>query len=106
MNFYTYKAKLTKIIDADTVDTEIDLGFEVFKKVRCRLAGIDAPELRTEAGKIAKQFLIDTIPLNSDVIIESKKYDKYGRSLAIIYFNNININQLLIDKGHATVYVE
>lgn len=114
MNFYTYKAKLIKIVDCDTIDINLDLGFEIYKKARCRLAGINAPELRTAEGKAAKQFLVDTIPLGSDIIIESKKYDKYGRSLAVVYYNNdsenksflININNLIVEKGFAIRYME
>lgn len=104
MDFFTYKGKVAKIVDADTVDVIIDLGFEVYKKVRCRLIGINAPELNTDAGKVAKDFLISVLPINDPVIVVSKDYDKYGRSVAEIYHNEVNINKMLIDKGHAVVY--
>ena len=108
MNFYTlftYKAKLLKIIDADTLDVELDLGFEVYKRARCRLANINAPELKTLEGKAAKQFIVDTIPLGSEILVESKDYDKYGRSLAIVHYNGVNINELLITNNHAIAYM-
>ena len=105
MDFYIYKAKLIKIVDADTIDANISLGFDVYKIVRCRLAGIDAPEMKTATGKASKQYLVNTIPLNSDIVIESKAYDKYGRSLAVIHYNDVNINDLLIEEGYAVPYM-
>ncbi|NTW91114.1 MAG: nuclease [Erysipelotrichaceae bacterium] len=105
VTYFTYKAVLNKIVDADTLDATLDLGFSVFKKVRCRLAGINAPELSTPEGKIAKQFLIETLPLNSEITVESKGYDKYGRSIAVIYFNGESINKKLLDTGHAVPYI-
>lgn len=103
---YTYNAKLIKIVDGDTLDVIVDLGFDVFKKIRCRLANINAPEMNTDAGKASKQYLVNLIPVNSDIVIKSKKYDKYGRSVATIYFNDININDLMLHEGYAIPYVE
>ncbi len=105
VSLYTYNAKVVKIIDGDTVDVLIDLGFEVYKKVRCRLARINSPELTTSEGKIAKSFLIDTLPINEPVVIVSKDYDKYGRSVAEIYYKETSMNQLMLDMGHAVPYI-
>lgn len=105
VSLYTYNAKVVKIVDADTVDVLVDLGFEVYKKLRCRLAGINAPELNTDSGKIAKAFLIDALPINDPVVIISKDYDKYGRSVAVIYHYEVNINQMLLETGHAVPYI-
>lgn len=104
MELYTYKGKVTKIVDADTVDITVDLGFEVFKKVRCRLARINAPELSTPEGKVAKAFLAGVLPINDSVTIASKEYDKYGRSVAEIYHQEVSVNQMLLDTGHAVAY--
>lgn len=104
MVYYTYKGKVVKIVDADTVDVNLDLGFDISKKVRCRLAGIDAPELNTTAGKEAKAFLVAQLPVGADVSIGSKEYDKYGRSVADIYYGGKLVNQMLLDAGHAVVY--
>lgn len=103
-SLYTYNAKVVKIIDADTVDLLIDLGFSVYKKLRCRLAGLNSPELNTAEGKAARDFLVANLPINEDVIVISKEYDKYGRSLGVIYYKELNINKLLLDSGHAVVY--
>lgn len=105
MELYTYKGKVTKIVDGDTVDVTVDLGFEVYKKVRCRLARINAPELNTTEGKVAKAFLGGALPINDPVIIASKEYDKYGRSVAEIYHQEISINQLMLDTNHAVPYI-
>lgn len=103
-HMYIYNAKVVKIVDADTVDVMVDLGFEVYKKVRTRLAGINAPELNTNEGKVAKAFLVGALPVDTPVIIVSKDYDKYGRSVAVIYQENVNINQMLLDSGYAIPY--
>ena len=106
VSLYTYNAKVTKIVDGDTVDVLVDLGFEVYKKVRCRLAGINAPEMSTAEGKVSKEFLVAVLPLNTDVVIISRKYDKYGRSVATIFVDDKNMNQLMLDTNHAVVYTE
>ena len=104
VSLYTYNAKVVKIVDGDTVDVLVDLGFEVYKKVRCRLAGINAPEMSTAEGKVAKEFLVTTLPLNTPVVIISREYDKYGRSVATIFAGEVNINQFMVDTNHAVVY--
>lgn len=107
---YLYNAKVTKIVDGDTIDAMVDLGFTVFVKIRFRLAGLDTaemnssdPNLRAEAKK-AKQFLVDLI-LDKDVTIESTELDKYGRWLAIVHLHNGTcINEELISEGLAIPY--
>jgi micrococcal nuclease len=104
MELFNYSGKVAKVVDGDTVDVVLDLGFEVYKKVRCRLNGIDSPETNTEAGKIAKTFLTTELPVDTPVKVASRLYDKYGRSVADIYKGDVNINQFMIDSGHAVVY--
>ena len=104
ISLYTYNAKVVKVIDGDTVDVMMDLGFEVFKKVRCRLAGINAPEVSTDEGKVARSFLTGALPVDTPVIVYSKDYDKYGRSIAVIFQDNVNISKMMLDSGHAVVY--
>lgn len=101
---YLYNAKVLKVVDGDTVDVQVDLGFDVSKKIRLRFAGINAPETSTDAGKVAKDFLTTTLPVGSDIIIMSKEYDKYGRSVAVVYYNNISLNELMVSSGHAVIY--
>ena len=105
---YTYKSRVEKIIDGDTVRLDIDLGFTVHWKSNCRLYGVNTPELNSKntEEKIkaleAKQFLIDNLP--SEVTIVSRKLDKYGRPLVDIYVDNRLINQEIIDNGFSEKY--
>ena len=95
---YEYNCKLVKVIDGDTVDIDIDLGFDVIlKKQRVRMAGIDTPESRTsdlvekKYGLKAKNFLIEHLAKNNpnnDVVLKTTSYDakgKFGRILGEIY---------------------
>ena len=85
---FEYSCVITKIIDGDTVDVDIDLGFDCWlRKQRIRLYGIDAPESRTRDkqekryGLAAKKFVMDFIPVGSSAIIITKEKGKYGRYL-------------------------
>ena len=91
---YTYAAKLIEVVDGDTVDLLIDLGFGVHVKERCRLYGIDAPEMPTEAGRNAKSRLESLIgAVTGELFVATRKMerkpkertDKYGRYLAVLY---------------------
>ena len=91
---FTYAAKLIEVIDGDTVDLLIDLGFGVHVQERCRLYGIDAPEMPTEAGKAAKAHLESLIgAATGELFVATRKMtrkpkektDKYGRYLAVLY---------------------
>ena len=89
---YTYRGEVKAVIDADTIDVLIDLGVGVHTMQRLRLYGIDAPEMRTEAGKIAKEY-VKSVLLGGDACkyvyvrtLKDKK-DKYGRKLAVLYFD-------------------
>ncbi len=113
---YTYKAKLMRVVDGDTVDAEIDLGFGVFMKQRIRLYGINTPESRTrdleekERGLAAKARLVEI--LGKEFIIETilNKRGKFGRILGTLHTiaeeggESININQKLVEEGHAVEY--
>jgi len=107
-NMYTYKAKVTKIVDGDTIDVDIDLGFYIRVTKRIRFSFINAPERYTDAGKQATSFLNSTIPVGSFVIIKTEidKADKYGRVLAEIFTdeNSISVNKTMIEKGYAEYY--
>ena len=88
---HIYQAKIVEVVDGDTFDLMIDLGFNTFTHQRMRLYGIDAPEMRTKAGKDLRVSMV-TKHLFSHVIVQSveapksKQFrDKYGRFLAIIY---------------------
>ena len=73
---FTYAAKLIEVIDADTVDLLIDLGFGVHVKERCRLYGIDAPEMPTEAGKAAKAYLESLLVATGELFVATRKMNR------------------------------
>lgn len=107
---YNYHARLVKVVDGDTVDLEVDLGFYVYKRVRFRLARIDAPEVRgehKEAGKRAKSAVIEVLELaDDDLWVESEKTGKYGRWIGEISFKaadgfTANLSDYLVDNGYA-----
>jgi micrococcal nuclease len=100
---YEYKAQVTRVIDGDTCECLVWLGFDTFKKIKVRLAEINAPEKNTPEGKLAKSWLQQKIE-NKCITLLSKKYDKYGRSLGVILLDNTNINQLLVEEKLAEKY--
>ena len=90
MNKYIYGAKLLRVVDGDTADVDIDLGFGVWmKKQRVRFYGVDTPESRTSDkeekvyGLLAKEFVQSYLPLESTQVLRTKKdgVGKYGRIL-------------------------
>ena len=107
---YKYKAILNRIIDGDTIDVQIDLGFGIQIKQRVRLHGINTPETRTldldekKRGFAAKDRLKELLP--REFIIETilNKRDKYGRVLGILWVNEENINDKMVTEGHAKEY--
>lgn len=94
MTPYTYPCRVLRIVDGDTVDIELDLGFDVRMKERVRIAGIDAPETvgpnASPEGTVARDFVIKWVEDRVGVgrfVYQSVKYnarDKYGRSLGIL----------------------
>ncbi|MDP8213379.1 MAG: DUF1016 N-terminal domain-containing protein [Candidatus Zapsychrus exili] len=113
---YTYPAKITKIIDADTVDAQIDVGFSIGLNERLRFKGIDAPEITTQAGKVAKKFLVDYLVKCPIVVIRTKTKGNYGRWISDVFAlkgcsdpyeiasKGECINQLLIRNNLAKIY--
>ena len=88
---YTYKAKLQRVVDGDTIDATIDLGFDVFVKKRIRFAGINAPESRTRdleekaMGLEAKDHITGMLEGADKLIVRTEKEGKYGRMLGWFY---------------------
>lgn len=109
MNMYNYKAKVNRVVDGDTVELVIDLGFTVQWKSTCRFFGINTPELTAKdpgarmKALEAKQYVIDKLPVGTVVHINSRELDKYGRPLADIYYtaDMKHLNQELLDAGLA-----
>jgi len=114
---YTYKVLLTNVVDGDTIDVDIDLGFGVWmRNQRIRLYGINAPESRTRdleekaRGLAAKDRLIELLP--EQFILQTSLDDrgKFGRILGTILVDEggvlTNINDLLVEEGHAVEYMK
>lgn len=95
-------AKIVSVVDGDTCDILIDLGFGVSVKQRFRLAGINTPERGQPGFDEAKMFLATYLGIPA--VIHSIKLDKYGRFLADIYVNGISVNQALLAQGLAVPY--
>ena len=114
---YKYKAKCFNVVDGDTIDLDIDLGFDIHIKDRVRLEGIDTPEVRTtdeiqkEAGLLVKKFVEDLI-LGKEVYLHSKEFkkDKYDRIVGDIYLlphdveTNVSLCSILVNKAYAKYY--
>jgi len=114
---YEYRCKIVKIVDGDTVDVDIDLGFGVWMhKERIRLYGIDTPESRTrdldekKYGLIAKSWIEKFMPLGSTqtLITQKDKSGKFGRILGKFRVNDgsydIILNDWMISNHHAVAY--
>ena len=109
---YEYKCKLVKVVDGDTIDIDIDLGFGVWlQKQRIRLYGVDTPESRTSDatekiyGMAAKEFL--TKWTNSGGLTIKTHKDakgKFGRILGEIWCFDTNVNEKLVEENHAVRY--
>ena len=119
MEKYIYRGKLDRVVDGDTIDALIDVGFDIWLKKRVRFQGIDAWESRTRnleekaKGLEAKARLIELLDKVSNkpgyFRIRSHGLGKYGRLLGEIFImdkddNQISINEQLIEEGHAYVY--
>jgi len=107
---FSYKAQITEVYDGDTVTCNIQLGMDVvLSDQKIRLFGIAAPEITgsdKERGKLAKEFLKQHVQSQTvDLYTIKDKKEKYGRWLGILVKDGVVINKLLIDSGHATVYV-
>lgn len=100
-----YEAKVIEVTDGDTVIVEIALGLDVSKKEHARLLGIDAPEMNTDEGKKAKEYLERKIKNKSVTILTKEdKREKYGRLLCEIILEERNVNKLMIERGFAKEY--
>ena len=111
---YKYKIKkITRVIDGDTIEVDIDLGFHVTLNQRVRLKGIDASETRTldleekKKGLEAKEWLTKELSREGDWIIETTKEDKYGRILGILYCigDRVTINERMLNDGIAVPFM-
>src|SRR5210317_692588 len=115
---FEYRCKVIRVVDGDTVDVDIDLGFGVWlKKERVRLYGIDTPESRTrdleekKYGLAAKEFLTGMLDDEGGVVLKTHKdaEGKFGRILGELWrttdYADKSINEYLIEKHHAVRYM-
>lgn len=113
---YEYKVeKVLRVVDGDTIDVIINLGFDILVKKRIRLAGIDAPESRTrdlyekKLGLEAKAWLKEKIGKAEKVFIRTENNNsvgKFGRVLGVLYVKgeDVSLNKQMIDQGYAWEY--
>jgi len=113
---YVYRIKsVGRVVDGDTIDADIDLGFDISLTKRIRLAGIDTPESRTRdlaekaLGIDAKNWLKHRLHDAEDIIIRTQLPDsteKYGRIIGKLYINgeDVSLNQQMITEGYALEY--
>ena len=115
---YEYRAKVLRVVDGDTVDVDIDLGFGIWmKKERVRMMGIDTPESRTR-DKVEKAFglaskarLKELLPIGSLTVLKTEidrsgedKKGKFGRILGDFIIEDRRATDILIEEGHAVAY--
>ena len=114
--FEYYVKSVNKVVDGDTIDVVIDLGFDISFTSRVRLAGIDTPESRTKdlaekaLGLESKKYLADRIKAAKNVVIRTEKInssEKFGRILGWLYLDgeSNSINHEMIEKGYAWGYL-
>ena len=111
---YEYKVTLDRVVDGDTVDVHIDLGFDVvLKSQRVRISGIDAPESRTrdlvekQFGLLAKDVVIAFFETDKPIKLVCKEYDsagKYGRILGDFVCGEISLAEYMVTEGYAVRY--
>jgi micrococcal nuclease len=115
---YEYKCKIFRVVDGDTVDVDIDLGFGVWMhKERVRMMGIDTPESRTRDlvekafGLASKERLKELLPVGSMSILKTEidksgedKKGKFGRILGDFFIDDRRATDILIEEGHAVAY--
>ena len=110
---YTYKVTITHIVDGDTIDVDINLGFAVvLKKQRVRLYEIDTPESRTrdkvekKYGLAAKQYLKNKLENATNIYLKSHHKGKFGRILGELFIddNSKSVNMQMVDDHHAVYY--
>tara|TARA_B100001094_G_C17578140_1_gene506175 strand:+ start:203 stop:538 length:336 start_codon:yes stop_codon:yes gene_type:complete len=104
MTSQKYKGKILRVIDGDTIEAAIFLGFNISIKKRIRIIGINAPEYRSKVESVrqaafAAKKRLEELFVTKDLIIESKGFDKYGRCLAVVHTDAGNVGEILLSEG-------
>jgi endonuclease YncB( thermonuclease family) len=112
---FLYKAREVRVIDGDSIEALVDLGFHSLTEQRLRLAQIDAPDLQTKAGRAARNFLIDVLAPAKTIVLNTIKADVHGRYVVHIFCaptdvsvdecfaNGVHVNDLIVREKHAHV---
>jgi len=111
---YIYRVKqVLRVVDGDTIDADIDLGFDISLTKRVRLSGVDTPESRTTdlkekaLGLEVKEWLKKKLDGKKNILIKTELPDsteKYGRILGRLYVDDVCLNDRMIDEGYAWTY--
>ena len=109
---YEYNCKISRVVDGDTVDVDIDLGFDTWRcGERIRLYGVDTPECRTRdaqekaAGLLAKKFVQDALHVGGTYKLQTREKGKFGRFLGVIFISaKTSINAALVTEHLAVAY--
>lgn len=110
---HVYRCEILRVVDGDTVDVNVDLGFGVLTRQRLRIYGVNSPEKNTEVGKAALQFVSELLYGASEVIIrtmkqssrsEAEKREKFGRYLVHLVVDGYPLTDLIIAAGHGKAY--
>ena len=109
---YEYKCKIVRVVDGDTVDVDVDLGWSTFRcGERIRLYGVDTPECRTrdakekQAGLAAKDYVTRRLQLGRTYTLTTKEKGKFGRYLGVILLEDgTSINEALVEENLAVAY--
>lgn len=114
-NVWTVPAKVLRVVDADTLILLLDLGWHITYEARCRLVGVNAPEMGTDEGKAARAFVMDLLSyaggvpsdgVPTEVTFVSHALDKYGRPLGQVLVTDqqgarLDLADVLLSAGHA-----
>lgn len=106
---YDYRATVVRVLDGDTVEAQVDLGFRIVQTMMIRLVGINAPELHgatKAAGDAAKTHLTELVA-NKSIVVHTQldKTEKYGRVLGTLIDGDVNVNEKMVADGHAAPYM-
>ena len=97
---YHYRAELVRVIDGDTIDVDLDLGFDRIRaRQRLRLLGVDTPERGQPAYQAASDLTRDQLATATDIIVNTVRKDSFGRWLARVWCDGVSLNDQLAERG-------
>ena len=105
-NLYTYRGIVENVVDGDTFDIIVDLGFGIKVKQRFRLARVDTPEVRGEERPegLKVKYIVENLLLGKTVLLKSEKQGSFGRYLAEIWIDDTNLSDYLLTEDLAKIY--